>query len=509
MKNKIFSFLLFFAIAMNQLFTIDAQNTLNKEQMQKDFVVLKATLEHLHPGLLKYNTQKQMQRHFDDFAKKINVNTMETKQFYVLLAEFVNKIRCGHTFLNPLNLKDEAIKTLFTNDNLPFYFTIIDNKIIITHNLSEFSDIKAGDEIAAIDGIKSKTIINQLLKVSRSDGNNAIGKKLSNLNLIPEEDYVYALFDIFFPAYFGNKTVRKLLIKHFAAKNNIEGNKKKQEQEYTIACIKQQERSRIYESKFGKIATDKETWTYKMPNSETVLLRFGTFAFWNSDFDYKKHLDSIFTIIENQKNVKNLIIDLRNNEGGSGDIRNEILSYLTSKTLEYESNSKICYRYLTIPDSVKKYLTTWDRSFSQAKNKADFTVNELGLYQKNAEQKEDLIRAKAKSFKGNIFLLVNSVNSSATFSFAWTFQYNKLGTIVGENTGGTKQGLNGGEMFFLTLPNSSIEIDIPIIYYYQKNMPDEGVKPEKVIKITQSDVANGKDSQLDYILEVLKLSVIK
>lgn len=504
MKNTGIAILLFLAMVMGSLFQTQAQvptqtsqataqNRLTREQMQKDFVVLKSTFEQLHPALYKYNTVAQMQENFATLAKKIDVNSMEIKEFYVLLAEFVNKIRCGHTFLNPLNLKEETTAKLFANNNLPFYFQVVGKNIFITHNLSSFEAIKAGDEIIEIDGIKSQSIINQLLTVSRSDGNNAMGKKISNLSLLPEEDYGYALFDIFFPLYFGDKASRKIVVKHFEGKTKT----------YTVPCMKQEDRSKKYEAKFGKIPKEKETWTYTKPTAQTAVLKFGTFAFWNSKFDYQTYLDSVFTLIGAEKEIKNLVVDLRGNEGGSGDIRNEILSYLTSKTLQYESTSKICYRYLSIPDSVKKNLTTWDRSFAAPKNAADFTLNELGLYEKKATETEDLIQPKAKSFKGNIFLLTNAANSSATFSFAWTFQYNKLGTIVGETTGGTKQGLNGGEMFFLNLPNSAIEIDLPLIYYYQKNMPDEGVKPEKEVKISQKDIANGKDAVMDYVLKSL------
>jgi C-terminal processing protease CtpA/Prc len=99
------------------------------------------------------------------------------------------------------------------------------------------------------------------------------------------------------------------------------------------------------------------------------------------------------------------------------------------------------------------------------------------------------------------YLLVDAICSSATFGFAWTFQYNQLGTIVGEPTGGTKMGLNGGEMFFLTLPNSKIEIDVPLIYYYTKNVPDEGVKPDVLIKTNQKNIVLAQDASMDYVMK--------
>jgi C-terminal processing protease CtpA/Prc len=233
-------------------------------------------------------------------------------------------------------------------------------------------------------------------------------------------------------------------------------------------------------------------------------LKFGTFAFWNSKFAWKNYIDSVFTKINADKNLTNLIIDLRGNEGGSGEIRDYILSKITQKPLLSEQNSVVCYRYLTVPDSLKKHLSTWDRSFKAPKNPADFTLNEIGLYQKNKNEVETPIQPSKDNYSGKVYLLVDAICSSATFGFAWTFQYNKLGKIVGETTGGTKQGLNGAEMFFLTLPNSKIEIDLPLIYFYTKNVPDEGVKPDFEVKSSQKDVVLERDAQLDSILKMTK-----
>jgi hypothetical protein len=57
-------------------------------------------------------------------------------------------------------------------------------------------------------------------------------------------------------------------------------------------------------------------------------------------------------------------------------------------------------------------------------------------------------------------------------------QQNNLAKIVGQPSGGNKQGINGGNYFFLNLPNSKVEIDIPV--YFQAPLApqkDEGVIP--------------------------------
>lgn len=488
MKNIFISVL----ILLTTFISYSQNVQLTKKMMTEDYSVLKAALEQFHPGLYKFNSPQEMRLNFKDFESQLS-NTMDIKQFYLHTAELVTKIKCGHTFLNPLNLKNDVSKQIISNDVMPLYFKVINGKFIITHNLSGLNSINKGDEIVSIDGVSSQKIINQLLKVSRGDGNNAMGKKISNLNVSPDEVYAHSLFDIFFPLYFGDKASRQITVKTFKGKLKT----------YKISSITADKRMELYSNNYGKPAEGKDTWVAKNVDNQTSLLKFGTFSFWNSNFNYKAYIDSVFTNIYNDKNIKNLIIDLRGNEGGSGEIRNQILSYITAKPLNGESYSKICYRYLSVSDSLRKYLSTWDKSFYKPKNKEEYMLNEIGLYQKIKEDEKDNISPNTKHFKGNVFLITDAICSSSTFDMAWTFQYNKLGTIVGETTGGTKKGLDGGEMFFLTLPNSKIEVDLPLIYYYHKNMPDEGVIPEYKIATTQANVAKGEDAQISYILKSL------
>ena len=51
---------------------------------------------------------------------------------------------------------------------------------------------------------------------------------------------------------------------------------------------------------------------------------------------------------------------------------------------------------------------------------------------------------------------------------------NKLGTLVGQPTGGNQRGINGGAFFFATLPNSKIEVDLPLIAAFPDGPPPDG-----------------------------------
>jgi len=89
----------------------------------------------------------------------------------------------------------------------------------------------------------------------------------------------------------------------------------------------------------------------------------------------------------------------------------------------------------------------------------------------------------------------------ATFILAENCQANNYATLIGTETGGTKMGIPGGQIFFLTLPNSKIEVDIPLIGYYpETDFPDEGIMPDVVVPVKLEDYIKGIDNHLEYTL---------
>ena len=93
-------------------------------------------------------------------------------------------------------------------------------------------------------------------------------------------------------------------------------------------------------------------------------------------------------------------------------------------------------------------------------------------------------------------VLCDASNSSATFGFAQMVKDNRLATLIGPATGGTRRGVNGG-YFFLRLPASGLEVDLPHTAIVPRSpQPDEPVQPDVVIGSTRPDIAAGRDPQM-------------
>ncbi len=94
-------------------------------------------------------------------------------------------------------------------------------------------------------------------------------------------------------------------------------------------------------------------------------------------------------------------------------------------------------------------------------------------------------------------MLVSAANSSATFNFALAIREHHLGALVGQPTGGNRRGINGGAYYFLRLPNSKLEIDLPLIGYFPSGEePNEGIAPDVLVRPTIEDLRKGRDPEM-------------
>lgn len=465
----------------------------------KDLAVLKSALTALHPGVYRYNTPATVDIYFNEAAAEASQGITD-KAFFLLVSKLTAKLKCGHTYLNPWNQKAETVRRYFSGSVLPVLYTIINRRLTVTHNLSENGTIKPGDEITGVNGISAAIIIDSLLTVSRTDGNNGRPRKMANLQLLPldVDTTNYALFDIYFPLFFPQNfdtSHYRIGLKPFSGKPAT----------VTVKAITRAERQKAYVTRFGDIPLHEAAWAFRYLRPGTGYLRLGDFETWEWEGDYKKYLDSVFVNLRSS-GATHLIVDIRGNEGGDDGARTEVLSYLIRKSFGCEDPVRKRYRFLSVPDSLQPYLKSWNKEAKKPKNPSGYVQSADGYYEwiDTSATGCTPVAPKRNVFAGGVFLLTDAANSSTTATMAHLMQQTNTGTLIGQATGGTKQGLNGGQFFFLHLPHSKLEVDIPLIWGAPtKPQPDEGVQPDYTVHTTPQDVFLGRDAQLRFVLSLI------
>ncbi len=488
--------LLILCFSLTFFYSIDlsAQSEVYKKsisvaELQQDFEILKKVLLDYHPGLYRYQDSATIANLFEDLDKVLDQN-LSSREFYLLLSEFTTKLKCGHTFCSYYNQKKEIQEVIFNQkDKLPFTFFLFEEKMFIDKNLSQGS-LPEGSQVLSINDIPVSTIMDKLLTYAKGDGSNN-GKRLLDLELTGLGKY--EAFDIYFPLLFPAKnSTYDIKIKELGTDEIAMVN---------VKCIGRTERFNLIEQKFAKQnASYDDLWSFELLDKSTAHLKIGTFVTYKMTLDWKAFLAEAFQEMKD-KNIANLILDIRGNEGGSDDVSLVLAKYLASKPIDLPAFKEVL-RYEKVSDELRPYLKTWDKNFYNRSGKLIKQANGFYTWKKN--QKPAIIKQNKKAFSGKVVLLVNAANSSATFFLTKGLQDNKLATVIGSETGGNRKGTNGGNLFFLNLPNSNIEIDIPLIGYYPlEEQEDKGLTPDIEVRKTIEDILGKNDPVLEKALDFI------
>jgi C-terminal processing protease CtpA/Prc len=369
---------------------------------------------------------------------------------------------------------------------------ITDKQIFIVKNVSNLKGIEPGSEILSVNGVPAADIISKLLTLVKADGDNN-GKRLSDLQVSGLGKY--EAFDIYFPLLFPAKkgTTYTVQILPFKSSNYIE---------IDVPTISRELRKELLLKKFNvrDLPADSLLEFKLLDNGNTAYLKLGTFDEFQLKMDWRKFLANAFKVIEKKK-ITNLIIDIRNNEGGTDNIPAELLTYILSKPLVLEKAVDLV-RYQKMKPSYKIYIDTWDKSVFDFTGKVE-QYNEGYFRLLNSNSNIESLKPKKKIYKGKIVLLVNEANSSGTFLMAKIAKYNKFATLVGTETGGDNRGINAGVIGFMRLPSTKIEVDIPLIgTYYAEGTPG-GVQPDIKVHVPAMPFLNEKDFYLNAALEYI------
>jgi C-terminal processing protease CtpA/Prc len=232
------------------------------------------------------------------------------------------------------------------------------------------------------------------------------------------------------------------------------------------------------------------------------------------NYEDAKGLDEfIKTTIESFSNTKALIIDIRDNPGGSREILQTFAPYIIqAKQSPWVAN--VAYQRTNNQSTgddesmSSRYLYQYDDdNFSESDRKAikQFETN-LNL-QKSVDPTKFskpfymVLHSSTTAYLQPIYILVNEETFSAASVFASYYKDLPNVKIVGEITDGSS-----GNSKTLYLKNSHIRINVSTMLSFQRNgktLDGNGTVPDILIQTDEKQVMKGSDSQLNKLIEII------
>lgn len=178
------------------VYDISALPLIPVEKLIEDARLLGKVLWEVHPGVERYQDSVSYFQNLDQLIQTFNAPKSYANA-YEEISKFLATIKCGHTFASPFN-QSGFINNIILNqkDKLPFGIDWFDDRLFITKNASGIEKIKQGTEILAINGIPTRNLATELLKMTKGDGSKN-AKRFKDLSVTGYD--TYEMFDVYFP----------------------------------------------------------------------------------------------------------------------------------------------------------------------------------------------------------------------------------------------------------------------------------------------------------------------
>ena len=388
MKSVLATILLTFSIC-----SIYSQSPkISKEALHNDLDVLVSTLDRLHPNMYFDIGKEGFEKKLEE-TKEHLTEEMDVFDYYKIINPLVTDLNDGHTALRfPVTAYREIESQLF-----PVSVKVSDQDLSVTVK-SDYSvageSIPKNAEITSINGIPTQEILREMLRYISGE---RVFYKQSRLS-----EYFAPLLYVLYrsDAYTINYT-----FKGTSESVKLEG---------------------LSYDEFYKRRNGNNDSAAKGPYSlelidSVAIMDFRSFTDLKS---FKEFLRTTFTTIKDQ-GISNLILDLRENGGGSSSLGIELFQYLSDKPFH---------------------------QFEKAIIKSNDKLKE--------KEVKKLIKPRKNSlrFTGNIYVLQSNYTFSSASTFTWAFKHFEMGKIIGEEAGGMS--ITHGVFQTETLPNSGLGISV-------------------------------------------------
>ena len=426
-----------------------------------------------HPGFYRYTTKKQFDRIIDSTTQTIE-GSLNTIEYYRKLKPLIAQIGCLHT---GVALSEDYSNYLEeTYSLLPLQVFIDENKsLFISENLSNNKELQTKSKIISINGKSSAEILRLLLKAIPSDGYNET-LKIRLLNYRFASWYQSAIectnsFEV--------QVLQNEKLKTFQLKGTSE------------------DRFPTYES---ISESNKEQLDFKIED-DIAFLKVRSFAkstIKENGQNYKKYLKNVFKNLKEQ-NVKKLVIDVRNNTGGTDGNAVLLARYFFDQPFRY-------WDKIEVTKETAEQITGIHRLFYKKPVKIDSLYRWFKALQTNEFDYYETQDPSKLNFTGEVYILTNGLCMSSCSDFVAILSDNNIAKVIGQETGGGFQGNTSGMMPENPIYGNMI-MTIPIQKYTNAVDPKKnfgrGTIPNFKTYPTLEEWITKKDVEMTFIIDYL------
>jgi hypothetical protein len=418
-----------------------AEKVYSVEALRADLTQIKDILINNHPAIYQFTSEKLFGELCTEQMNKI-IRPMNLREFFFIAAPIVEAVQCGHTRIYlPEKFWNYESRIFF-----PIILQFIGGRSYVNGFYNSDNLLSSGTEILSVNNIPMTEIIKSAKELISSDGKN--------------EKYKLELLQLGFPDLY-------FFVYGFNGRFDIEyilpGSKIINSQMFDAV-------NREVLRKYSTTSTKKTS--SGDPNLDFEIIKKRNLAvmtiksfFTPSDKEiFYSYIDKAFEEI-NKNKIQNLIIDLRSNAGGKSDRTAHLLSYIESKPVTYFARTYTGYEDSDLPIPL----------------------------------------AKRNCFSGKLFVLINAACFSATAQLCSVLKFNKIGTLIGEETGATFECNSQPATYNTKETRMTLFVAQMTFSTAVKGMSREnGIMPHYKVEPKIEDLIKGNDTVKDFALSLIE-----
>ncbi|UTX49105.1 S41 family peptidase [Chryseobacterium sp. MA9] len=465
------------------------------DQFVEDLRTFRSIREKANSGLYVYRTKKQIDSIYQQAEEEAR-NSKNIFDFYKVIAKVTGFEGSCHNYTD---LPNHASYYLTQKpEYLPITLKNIDGRLLQD---SKDNVLPLGAEILSINGVPAKEMISRLSQYYFSDGYSVPYKETTGFErgMLDKFYMEFGTHKNYVISYKWNGTVKEISLPGIS----LENFKKLQDSRYSLEFDK-------------KLLSEKYSLNKEGDGIYRLSLRGFDFATGKDDPAYKKFstfLDQMMDTLEREK-IESLIIDLRGNTGGTGALYEKVFSYLTQRPFR---DSQYAYtNFNEVPMEEKLVITPLFLS-NGVTDKTGLNAYLKSLYPKAvqgkyywADDKNPSVMPNERTFKGQLYLLVDQRVASAASHLASLIKSYTNAIVIGKETVGGYYEHNGHLPLVYELPNTGIQAGFSIVHVIQdaQNLPDQkrgqGIIPHLQIQQTDQEFLDQTDVYLKKVSELRK-----
>ncbi|WP_341835632.1 S41 family peptidase [Chitinophaga pollutisoli] len=489
MKQVIASGILMSLLTTSAMAQLQPFTGFTRQDLKDDFTYAVDLLKRQHPNPYKFSDTVTFNRKMDSLLARLD------KDPSLLSALRYSPVQLFNDVHLKLDYDEERVIDVFYGiHHFPLATATFKDKIIVN---AKGTSIPFGAEILSINKMPAAKILSEIGYATYSDGFIRTGTDRTGNNL-----------SLFISLVFPESTSYEVVYKEYGAKNPA-----------TIQLKAVDAKTGYHNRNLGELPFNtflKRGYVTKeyLDSESTAILTVLTFMLQESDM--YKELSNFFEEVK-QRNIKNVIIDIRSNGGGNPNMSALLYSFVALKPFDNVFNYRTKNIDVHDPENLLNGYGT-KMGEEEVKQNVNFLKQRFdydstaGFYYGNARLTEGSISnypPDKNNFKGDVYVLISGGTVSAATYFAALVKNNQRGVLVGTETGSGEASTTAAWFSTYTLPKTKSRLTVPMSEIYFMKAKDDngrGCLPHKELTFEafQQYIRANKDPEIQYTLDLIR-----